>query len=199
MVARPHRVSLGLAYGRNPRLLAACAKNSLVTGACGFIGAHLCRMLRGHGSVVHAVNRRARSDQLDHQWIVDAADMGALRKVFDKVRPDYVFHLASHVSGSRDLSAVMPTFRDNLTTTVNLLTLATEFGCKRIVLAGSLEEAATGERRRSRSRVPLRRGQAELRILCADVPLATGRRLSERASSWCTGQASGISKSLCPM
>ncbi len=119
-------------------------RNALVTGASGFIGARLCRMLREHGSVVHALNRRAKPDQPDRQWIVDATDMGALRKLFDEVRPDYVFHLASHVSGSRDLSVVMPTFRDNLNTSVNLLTLVTEFGCKRIVLAGSLEEAATG-------------------------------------------------------
>jgi nucleoside-diphosphate-sugar epimerase len=118
--------------------------NALVTGAGGFVGAHLCRMLRGHGAAVHALHRRARPDQPDRQWIADAADMGALREVFGEVRPDYVFHLASHVSGSRELSAVAPTFRDNLATTVNLLTLATESGCKRFVLAGSLEEAATG-------------------------------------------------------
>jgi nucleoside-diphosphate-sugar epimerase len=35
---------------------------------------------------------------------------------------------------------VLPTFHDNLTTTVNLLTVATEIGCERIILAGSLEE-----------------------------------------------------------
>ena len=56
------------------------------------------------------------------------------------------------------------------------------------------------ERRRSRSRVPLRRGQAAARHSMRGCSTrSTGRRLSERASSWCTGQASGISKSLCPM
>ena len=56
------------------------------------------------------------------------------------VEPDLIFHLASHVAGSRSLELVMPTFSGNLVTTVNLLAAATEIGCRRIVLTGSLEE-----------------------------------------------------------
>jgi nucleoside-diphosphate-sugar epimerase len=61
------------------------------------------------------------------------------------VKPDFVFHLASHVWGAPDLKHVLPTFRSNLQTTVNLLTAATEVGCERMVVTGSLvePEAAT--------------------------------------------------------
>lgn len=61
-------------------------------------------------------------------------------------RPDVIFHLAGDSRAARDLDMVWPTLRNNLLTTVNLLSLAAEFGCRRFVLAGSLEEPQeTGE------------------------------------------------------
>jgi nucleoside-diphosphate-sugar epimerase len=61
------------------------------------------------------------------------------------IKPDVIFHLASHVVGTRELDAIMPTFRDNLMSTVNLLTVASEMGCQRIILTGSLEEPEFGD------------------------------------------------------
>jgi nucleoside-diphosphate-sugar epimerase len=55
------------------------------------------------------------------------------------VRPEIIFHLASVVTGSRDLDQVWPTFRNNLASTVNVLIDATKVGCDRIVLTGSME------------------------------------------------------------
>ena len=60
-------------------------------------------------------------------------------------RPDLIFHLASRVQGGRELSLVEPTLRDILIGTVNVLTAASEGGCARVVLAGSMEEPAVGE------------------------------------------------------
>jgi nucleoside-diphosphate-sugar epimerase len=62
------------------------------------------------------------------------------REIIATIRPQIIFHLASHVEGSRDLSLVNPTLRNNLVTTVNLLTAAAETHCGRFLLAGSLEE-----------------------------------------------------------
>jgi UDP-glucose 4-epimerase len=61
------------------------------------------------------------------------------------VRPDFIFHLASHVHGDRALTLVPTTFRNNALTTINLLIAATEIGCKRIILTGSLEESDLDE------------------------------------------------------
>jgi UDP-glucose 4-epimerase len=52
--------------------------------------------------------------------------------------------LASHVSGIRSLELVLPTFTGNLCASVNLLIAATEAGCNKIVMAGSLEEPEMG-------------------------------------------------------
>lgn len=117
-------------------------KKILVTGASGFIGPHLCRRLCMDGADVHAVSRsiRSNSDNSPRCWRSDLSDISTVRKLLNTIRPDIIFHLSGHAAGGRGLELVLPTFHSNLTTTVNLLTIATETGCSRIVLPGSLEE-----------------------------------------------------------
>ena len=114
----------------------------LVTGASGFIGSHLCHRLAADGAEVHAVYRTqspAEESQV-RWWQADVSDFTAVRSLFRDVRPDVIYHLASHVKGAPNLEHVLPTFHSNLQSTVNLLTLAAETGCQRIVLTGSLAE-----------------------------------------------------------
>jgi UDP-glucose 4-epimerase len=114
----------------------------LVTGASGFIGSHLCRRLIEDGSEVHAVYRTqapAEKSQV-RWWQADVSDLRAVRSLFRNIHPDVIYHLASHVKGAPDLEHVLPTFHSNLESTINLLTLAAETGCRRIVLTGSLAE-----------------------------------------------------------
>jgi nucleoside-diphosphate-sugar epimerase len=113
----------------------------LVTGASGFIGSHLCRRLVAAGAGVHAVSRSAHLGNDNLQWWqADFGDFSQVSEVISSVKPELVYHLASHVSGSRGLAAVLPTLQGNLVSTVNLMAAAVEAGCPRIVLAGSLEE-----------------------------------------------------------
>ena len=117
-------------------------KKILVTGASGFIGFHLCQRLRASGGIVHAVSRKptvSGSEDLIW-WARDVAEINAVRELFEKIKPDFIYHLASHVMGAPSLEHVLPTFRNNLLTSVNLLTAAAEFGCGRLVLTGSLAE-----------------------------------------------------------
>jgi UDP-glucose 4-epimerase len=114
----------------------------LVTGASGFIGAHLCNRLLAYGAEVHGVSRQARrSGKKNLQWWqADLRDIDAVRSLVMDTRPEFVFHMSSCVVGSRTLEAVLPTFHDNLASTVNLLSVAADTGCRRIVLANSSEE-----------------------------------------------------------
>lgn len=114
----------------------------LVTGASGFIGSQLCRRLFDAGGDVYAISRspRPEGDNSVYWSVGDLANIKTVRQLFSSTKPDVIFHLASHVSGSRDLSLVLPTFQSNLASTVNLLTVATEMGCRRIVIVGSMEE-----------------------------------------------------------
>ena len=116
----------------------------LVTGATGFIGAHLVAALGGAGARVEGVARRRPEAPLEGCTTLhtaDLADLGACRTLIQAVQPDHIFHLASHVAGRQDLATVLETFKANLAASVNLFTATAEFAKpKSIVVAGSSEE-----------------------------------------------------------
>lgn len=114
----------------------------LITGASGFIGSHLCHRLLEDQGEVHAVYRTQPPPEKSQAkwWRADLSDAAAVRTLFRNIRPDVIFHLASHVKGAPNLEHVLPTFCSNLQSTINLLTLAAEIGCRRMVLTGSLAE-----------------------------------------------------------
>ncbi len=124
------------------RLQALSGARVAVTGASGFIGSSLVELLRPLGAEIHGISRRERqpSPGIARWWSADTVDLVAVRRLFGEIRPDFVFDLASHVAGRRDLELVPETLRSNLVGTVNVLVAATESGAKRIVLAGSMEE-----------------------------------------------------------
>lgn len=121
----------------------------VVTGATGFIGAHLVERLCGLDAEVHGIGRSEPRFQHPrfHGIQLDLSDYQAVKGAIEAIRPDYVFHLASHVMGSPDLVHVLPTFHANLESSVNLLTACAEtgYGRGRIVLTGSLVEPPPGE------------------------------------------------------
>jgi UDP-glucose 4-epimerase len=114
----------------------------LITGGSGFIGSHLCRRLCGEGCEVHATSRAERPSYQGGPiwWRSDLDDVGAVRRLLADVRPDIIFHLAGAVGAAPEFALVLPTFQSLLTSTVNILVAATEAGCKRIILTGSLTE-----------------------------------------------------------
>lgn len=119
----------------------------LVTGARAFIGSHLCDRLVSEGAFVHGVSRRvvSHADASAVQWWqCDFLDLNSLRHLVQQVRPDVVFHLSGRVTAAPQVENVLPAFHSLLTSTVNLLTVLTDCGCARIVLAGSLTEPAPG-------------------------------------------------------
>ncbi|MEO8274690.1 MAG: NAD(P)-dependent oxidoreductase [Thermoanaerobaculia bacterium] len=114
----------------------------LVTGASGFLGAHLVRALLATGKRVEAVSRQPQSAAHPglRWWQADLAHAGEAERLLAATSPVVVFHLASLVSGKRDLSVVLPAFQANLESSVRLLAAATAAGTKRIVFTGSMEE-----------------------------------------------------------
>lgn len=117
----------------------------LVTGASGFIGEHLCARLHSTGAEVHGTSRSEQPDSNTLRWWQgDGANLADMQRILAAVKPDVIFHLASYASGDRSLEAVMPTLHGTLISTVNLLTLVAQMGCRRLVLIGSLEEPELG-------------------------------------------------------
>jgi UDP-glucose 4-epimerase len=119
---------------------------ALVTGATGFIGSHLVRRLVALGAEVHAVSRRTRVIHADEvTWhLADLRDSSTTAELIRDARPDVVFHLASMVTGARDVRLALPTLESNLASVVNVLTAAADAATARVVLAGSIEEPKRG-------------------------------------------------------
>jgi GDP-4-dehydro-6-deoxy-D-mannose reductase len=104
---------------------------SFVTGAGGFVGAHLLAHLRDAGDEVIPSDRS--TDGLD---ILDAP---ALLERLTGCRPEVVYHLAgaSDVGGS--WSTPQGTFRANAEGTLNVLWAAREAGVQRVLTVGSAD------------------------------------------------------------
>lgn len=119
--------------------LAAC--RVMVTGARGFLGSHACQQLLHCGAEVHAVARRLPEAAGSLHWHqADLADLQQTRQAIEAARPDVIFHLAGYSEGLRELEHVSRSLSGDLVTAVNVLTAATQLGCRRVILAGSLEE-----------------------------------------------------------
>ena len=113
----------------------------LITGASGFIGAKLANTLIKTGAIVYGVSRKQQKEDAGIIWKTgDLSDSKFVDELVQKIDPDYIFHLASHVVGSRNIEYVQTTFDDNLVSTLNILKAIKDGNCKRLIITGSLEE-----------------------------------------------------------
>jgi nucleoside-diphosphate-sugar epimerase len=113
----------------------------LVTGARGFFGSHAVTRAKEYGAQVYALARQADSGDREVRWLSgDLTDPKAVLALVDQVRPDVVFHLAGQTIGAPGKEFVLPSFRNNLAATVNVLLALAEVGCRRVVVTGSGEE-----------------------------------------------------------
>jgi len=108
-----------------------CAMKALVTGASGFVGRHLVTHLRASGDEVVESDRD--SDGTD---ITDAASVRAL---FERVRPEVVYHLGGWADVGGSWQAPVDAFRVNAEGTLNVLGAATDCGVQRVLAVSSAD------------------------------------------------------------
>jgi GDP-4-dehydro-6-deoxy-D-mannose reductase len=99
------------------------SRRVLVTGASGFVGAHLLRLLDAEPALeVHAWTRDVVPDGARARWLViEVADRAAVSEAVAALRPDLVFHLAGASHVGRSFGAVAETLATNVLGTANLL------------------------------------------------------------------------------
>ena len=115
---------------------------ALVTGGAGFIGSNLVDALLARGDEVTVVDdlTTGRRENLDGALAggaelleQDIRDAGALAGVFERARPDVVFHLAAQIDVRRSVSETAFDARVNVEGTVNMLEAARGAGVRRFV------------------------------------------------------------------
>jgi UDP-glucuronate 4-epimerase len=124
----------------------------LVTGGAGFIGSHLCQALLGRGSSLAIVDsfddfyspnvKRANLAEIARHGEVrlfetDIRNTAGLRKAFEEFKPSAVAHLAARAGVRPSIEQPELYYEVNVGGTVNLLSLAREFGVKKFIFISS--------------------------------------------------------------
>ena len=122
----------------------------LITGITGFVGSHLAEYLlnKDPGDEIYGIYRwRSRMENLHlvHNKInmveCDLHDSGSVRQMMDKVRPDWIFHLAAQSYVLSSWHAPADTISNNILGQLNLLEAMRELKLDcRMQIAGSSEE-----------------------------------------------------------
>ena len=129
----------------------------LLTGGAGYIGIHTAVALAENGfspvivdnfsnSSMEAVRRAGSLVGKELPCCeADVADKEALRKIFDACKIDAVIHFAGLKAVGESVAKPLLYYRNNLDTTLSLLEVMAEKGCKQIVFSSSATVYGTPE------------------------------------------------------
>ena len=121
----------------------------LLVGGAGFIGSHTAVELIGQGYEVVVADNLSNSDAsvIDRIaeitgvrpefYCADAADRGDMEEIFGSHAFDAVIHFGGKKSVNESVSDPISYYRNNIDTTLTLLELMKEYGCKRMIFSSS--------------------------------------------------------------
>lgn len=121
----------------------------LVTGGTGYIGSHTCcELLENDYDVVIIDNLFNSSrdvvekiEKISNKKVTfyeeDLCNKDSLRKIFEKEKIDAVIHFAGYKAVGESVKKPLMYYRNNLDSTITLLEVMQEFGCKKIVFSSS--------------------------------------------------------------
>ena len=121
-------------------------KPALVTGASGFLGRRLVRMLLEAGRPVVAVLREDSNDVGLSGAMVERHD-GSTDRMMEIVRaykPETAFHLAALVAGEKDEAPIEPLIRANVLLGTQLAEACVAGRCHKLIAAGTYFERRSG-------------------------------------------------------
>jgi len=114
---------------------------ALVTGGAGFIGSHIVDLLVAEGHQVAVIDNMSsgKEENVNSAATLYKMDIGApeVRGVFEKERPEIVFHEAAQISVSYSVRNPIEDATTNIISPLKLLQNCVEFGVGKVVFASS--------------------------------------------------------------
>lgn len=126
----------------------ATGKKVLITGITGFAGSHLAELLLDEGYTVCGTSRsRSKTDNIDHirhklqLEDADLLDPHSLYSIIDKIKPNFIFHLAAQSFVQSSWASPANTMEINIVGSVNLFEAVKRVGVDPVIqIACSSEE-----------------------------------------------------------
>ena len=119
-------------------------KTILVTGPAGFIGSNFVQKFKSQFPRVKIIGiddfstgRRAALDKTITFYNGSIADRGLLIKIFEKHKPEYIFHFAALPRVSYSIAEPTKSSLVNILGTVLLLEMAKDYKTKRVIISSS--------------------------------------------------------------
>lgn len=110
-------------------------KKALITGITGFVGSHMAQYLLKEGIEVHGILRwRSKMDAIAdfkndlHLHEGDLLDAHSLYSIIEKIKPDYIFHLAAQSFVKSSWSSPANTIEINMVGSCNLFEAVRKVG-----------------------------------------------------------------------
>ena len=104
----------------------------ICTGSAGFVGQHLCKLLKDEGMQVFEFNLRNGQDIRNFELV---------RNTIDAIRPNYIFHLAGQAFVPESFTNPQRTFEVNTIGSLNILEAVRQLQVKtKVMLCGTSEE-----------------------------------------------------------
>lgn len=130
----------------------------LLTGGAGYIGTHTAVELLSEGYEVVVVDNYANSspeslsrvEKITGKTLVsyeaDVCDKDALRKIFKENKIDAVIHFAGLKAVGESVRLPLAYYRNNIDSTLSLVEVMQEAGCKKLIFSSSATVYGTPER-----------------------------------------------------
>lgn len=121
----------------------------LVTGGAGFIGSHTCCVLLESGYEVVIIDNFSNSSpevlekikEITGKEVTlyegDVCDKKLLKAIFENEKIDVVIHFAAFKAVGESVRLPLKYYRNNLDSTITLLEVMSDAGCKRLVFSSS--------------------------------------------------------------
>jgi UDP-glucose 4-epimerase len=115
---------------------------AIVTGGAGFIGSNLVDLLLENKIDIVVIDnlstgKRKNINNKAKFYQEDLINFNNIKKIFEKERPDFIFHLAAKINVRESIEKPLEYAQQNILNTLNLLELSREFGIKHFIFSST--------------------------------------------------------------